>query len=66
MGNTSALLETITSNFLLLNSYQKPESKKVSKEDLPADRKNMQYINLNFLLNQFRPSKANIFTASVT
>lgn len=39
MGN---LLETITSNFLLLNSYQKPDSKEVSKEDLP-DRQNMQY-----------------------
>lgn len=26
VGITSALLETITSNFLLLNSYQKPDS----------------------------------------
>lgn len=35
VGITSALLETITSNFLLLNSYQKPDSKNVSEEDLP-------------------------------
>lgn len=40
MGN---LLETTTSNFMLLNSYQKTDSKEVSKEDLPEDRQNMQY-----------------------
>lgn len=55
MGNTSALLEAITSNLLLLNSYQKSDSKKVSKED----EQNMQYTRYSYLLlNQGTPSKA--------
>lgn len=43
-GHTFPLLETITSTFLLLNSYQKLDSKEASKEDLPAHRQNMHYM----------------------
>lgn len=55
MGNTSALLEAITSNLLLLNSCQKSDSKQVSTED----EQNMQYTRYScLLLNQCTPSKA--------